>query len=369
VKLDVIRVMDDEGRVIHPEREPKLSGDELRKLFRTIVLIRIVDERMLRLQRQGRLGFYLSSIGEEATHIGAAHALRPGDWLYPAYREVGAAFFRGYDLRTFMCQLFGNAEDPVKGRQMPVHHSIRRLNFVSISSPVGTQIPHAMGTAWAAKLQGKDDVALAFFGEGGTSTPIFHTSLNMAAVFKAPAIFLCRNNGWAISVPRSVQTAAPTFAQKAIAYGMPGVLVDGNDILAVIHAVGEAAARGRRGEGPTLIEARTYRRGAHSSSDDPSVYREPAEPKEWERRDPLDRLRKYMLARGEVSAEIEAAMRTEINAQINDALAYAERQAPKPPLHTMFEDVTAHMDWRLREEAAELAAEIEKHGPKPPPHG
>jgi len=250
-----------------------------------------------------------------------------------------------------------------------VHHSIRRLNFVSISSPVATQIPHAVGTAWAAKLSGKDDVALAFFGEGGTSTPIFHTSLNMAAVFKTPAILMCRNNGWAISVPRSVQTAAPTFAQKAIAYGMPGVLVDGNDILAVIHAVAEAAARGRRGDGPTLIEARTYRRGAHSSSDDPSVYREPAEPKEWERRDPLDRLRKYMLARSEVTAELEAEMRAEINVQISDALAYAERVPAKPPLHTMFEDVTAHMDWRLREEAAELDAEIAKHGPKPPPHG
>jgi pyruvate dehydrogenase E1 component alpha subunit len=369
VKLDVIRVMDDEGRVIHPEYEPKLSGDELRKIFRTIVLIRILDERMLRLQRQGRLGFYLSSIGEEATHIGAAHALRPTDWLYPAYREVGAALFRGYDLRTFMCQMFGNALDPVKGRQMPVHHTVRKLNFVTISSPVATQIPHAVGTAWAAKLSGKDDVALAFFGEGGTSTPIFHSSLNLAAVVKSPAILMCRNNGWAISVPRSVQTAAATFAQKAVAYGMPGVLVDGNDVLAIIHAVSEAAARGRRGDGPTLIEARTYRRGAHSSSDDPSVYREPAEPKEWERRDPLDRLRKYMLARNQVTAELEQQMRDEINEQITDALAFAERQTPKPPLHTMFEDVTALPNWRLVEEAAELDAEIAKHGPKAPAHG
>ena len=369
MKLEVIRVMDDEGRVIHPEREPKLTGDELRHMFRSILLVRILDERMLRLQRQGRLGFYLSSIGEEATHIGAAQALRPTDWLYPAYREIGAALFRGYDLKTFMCQMFGNAEDPVKGRQMPVHHTVRKLNFVTISSPVATQIPHAVGTAWAAKLQGKDDVACAFFGEGGTSTPIFHTSLNMAAVFKVPAILMCRNNGWAISVPRSVQTAAPTFAQKAVAYGMPGVLVDGNDILAVIHVVAEAAARGRRGDGPTFIEARTYRRGAHSSSDDPSVYREPAEPKEWEKRDPLDRLRKYMLARNEITAEIEQHMRGEITQQITEALAYAERQPPKPPLHSMFEDVTAHMDWRLREEQAELDAEIAKHGPKVPPHG
>ena len=361
MKLEVIRVMDDEGRVVHPEREPRLPGDELRKLFRTILLVRLLDERMLRLQRQGRLGFYLSSIGEEATHIGAASALRPGDWLYPAYREVGAALYRGYPLRTFVNQLFGNAEDPVKGRQMPVHHSIRKLNFVSISSPVATQIPHAVGTAWAAKLQGKDDVAVAFFGEGGTSTPIFHTSCNIAAVFKTPSILICRNNGWAISVPRSVQTAAPTFAQKAIAYGMPGILVDGNDILAMIHVVGEAAARGRRGDGPTLIEARTYRRGAHSSSDDPSVYRDPGEPKEWERRDPFDRLRKYMLAKQEIDAKAEADMRGEILDEIADALRYAETRDPKPPLASMFEDVYADVPWHLREQSAELAASVAKH--------
>ena len=149
MKLEVIRVIDDDGKVIHPEREPALSGDDLRKLFRTILTVRILYERMLRLQRQGRMGFYLSSLGEEATHIGAAHALRPGDWLYTAYREAGAALYRGYPLRTFMCQLFGNAEDPVKGRQMPVHHSVRAINFVSVSSPVGSHIPNAVGTAWA----------------------------------------------------------------------------------------------------------------------------------------------------------------------------------------------------------------------------
>lgn len=364
MKLEVIRVLDDDGRVVHADRDPGLSGDELRKVFRTILLMRVLDERMLRLQRQGRLGFYMTAIGEEAAIVGAAHALRPGDWLYPAYREAGAALYRGYPLKTFICQLFGNEEDPVRGRQMPIHHTVRRLNFVSISSPVATQIPHAVGTAWAAKLQGKDDVALAFFGEGGTSTPIFHTSCNFAAVYKAPAILLCRNNGWAISVPRSVQTAAPTFAQKAVAYGMPGVLVDGNDILAVIHVVREAAARGRSGEGPTLIEARTYRRGAHSSSDDPSVYRDPAEPKEWERHDPFDRLRKYMLARGEISPEAEAAMRDEINQEITEALAYAESRPPKPPLRSMFEDVYADVPWHLAEQAEALEAEIALHGPK-----
>jgi pyruvate dehydrogenase E1 component alpha subunit len=369
VKLEVIRVIDDDGRVVHPERDPGLSGDELRRLFRTIVLVRILDERMLRLQRQGRMGFYLSSLGEEATHIGAAHALRDADWLFPAYREAGAALYRGYELRAFMCQLFGNADDPVKGRQMPVHHSVRRINFVSVSSPVGSHIPHAVGAAWAAKLQKRDDVTVAFFGDGATSTPTFHVSANFAAVFKAPVLLLCRNNGWAISVPRSIQTASATFAQKAIAYGMPGVLVDGNDILAMIHVVREAAARGRRGEGPTLIEALTYRRGAHSSSDDPSVYRDPSEPAEWERKDPLDRLRKYMQARGELGDELEAQVRQEANEQINDALAFAESRAPKPPLGSMFEDVFREPTPRLIEQREFLEAEIARHGPKAPPHG
>ena len=364
MNIEVIRVIDDEGVVIHPQREPRLSGDEHRKILRALIRIRLVDERMLKLQRQGRLGFYVSSTGEEATHIGAAAALRVSDWFYSAYREVGAALYRGYSLRTFMCQLFGNAEDPVKGRQMPVHHSVKALNFVTVASPVATQIPHAVGTAWAAKLQKKDDVAVAFFGDGGTSTPIFHTSCVFAGVFKVPAIIVCRNNGWAISVPRSVQTVTPTFAQKAIAYGLPGVLADGNDVLAMIHVVGEAAARGRRGEGATFIEARTYRRGAHSSSDDPSVYRDAGEPKEWEGRDPIDRYRKYLLRKGEVTAEVEAKWRDEINDEITDAIRYAESVAPKPPLRTMFEDVYAEVPWHLDEQYRELDAHLRTNGPK-----
>jgi 2-oxoisovalerate dehydrogenase E1 component alpha subunit len=369
MKLEVIRVMDDEGRVVHPEREPKLSGDELRRLFRAMTLQRILDDRMMLMQRVGRIAFYLSCIGEEAVPYGAAHALRDSDWILTAYRETGAALYRGYPLRTFMCQMFGNAEDPVRGRQMPVHHTARKWNFVSISSPVGSQIPHAVGAAWAAKLQKKDDVAVGFFGEGATSTPTFHVSANFAAVFKIPVILICRNNGWAISVPRSVQTASPTFAQKAVAYGLPGVLVDGNDVLAMIHAVREAAARARRGEGATFIEARTYRRGAHSTSDNPAYYRDPSEPAEWESRDPIERLRAYMKARGELPADFEAKVQAEATREIRDAIADAERVPAKPPLASLFEDVYADVPWHLREQQAELEAEIRKYGEKKPPHG
>ena len=249
---------------------------------------------------------------------------------------------------------------------MPVHHSVRHLNFVTVSSPVATQIPHAVGTAWAAKIQRKDDVAVAFFGDGATSTPIFHSSCLFAGVFKVPAILVCRNNGWAISVPRSVQTITPTFAQKAIAYGLPGILVDGNDVLAMIHTVAEAAARGRRGEGATLIEARTYRRGAHSSSDDPSVYRDPGEPQEWEARDPIERYRKYLTHKGELTAEVEASWRDEITEEITDAIRYAESVAPKPPLRTMFEDVYAEVPWHLEEQFQYLEEHLRRHPAKPP---
>jgi TPP-dependent pyruvate/acetoin dehydrogenase alpha subunit len=187
-------------------------------------------------------------------------------------------------------------------------------------------------------------------------------------VFKIPVILICRNNGWAISVPRSVQTASPTFAQKAIAYGMPGVLVDGNDILAMIHVVGEAAARARRGEGATLIEARTYRRGAHSTSDNPDYYRDQTEPREWESRDPLERLRAYMQARGELPAGYEAKTKAEVVREIREAIAAAERSPAKPPLASLFEDVYADIPWHLREQQALLEAEIRKHGDKKPPH-
>jgi pyruvate dehydrogenase E1 component alpha subunit len=356
VKIELQRVLDDEGQVIHPEREPVIAPADLRHMHETMLMVRFLDERLLRLQRQGRIGFYLTATGEEATHVGPAWALRPGDWIYSSYREIGAAFYRGYPLRTFLCQLFGNQEDPVKGRQMPVHHTARAQNFVSISSPVGTQIPHAVGTAMAARISGKDDVALTYFGDGATSTGAFHVSCNFAAVRKAPCIFLCRNNGWAISSPKSVQTTTPTFAQKAIAYGMPGMLVDGNDVLALAAVTADAVARGRRGEGPTLIEARTYRRGAHSSSDDPSVYRDPGEPREWEPHDPIARFRRYLVNKKVWSDDDDVQFRARIESEFTRLLTEVEPLGP-PAQATMFEDVFGDQPWHLREQAAELAAQ------------
>ncbi len=345
---DFRRVLDDEGNVIKGTKVPEIPEEDLLRLFDCMMQVRILDDRMMRLQRQGRLGFYMKSIGEEASHF-AVYALRQSDWLFPSYREQGSWFWRGYTLEQFINQLFGNERDPVKGRQMPVHHSANWLNTVSISSPVGTQIPQAVGTAHAAKIAGTDDVAMTYFGEGTSSTGEFHVGMNFAGVYKAPVVFVCRNNGYAISVPRERQTAAKTFASKAVGYGMPGVRVDGNDILAVIQVANEAVARARAGEGPTLIEALTYRRQGHSSSDDPSVYRDPNEPAEWEARDPVNRFRAYMKAQGLWSEKLESDISEKHNDEITRLLAEVDKLAP-PPLDSMFDDVYEEMPWNLVEQ-------------------
>lgn len=358
-------ILDYEGNIrpeVDPQLVPRLSDADCLRLYRELLKVRLVDERFLKLQRQGRLGFYMQSIGEEATHLGVAFALRNSDWVYPSYREPGVAFYRGYTLRDFTNQLFGNAEDPVKGRQMPVHHTFRAGNFVSISSPVGTQIPQAVGTARAAQIMKRDDVVAVYFGEGTASPGDFHVGLNFAGVWKAPVLFICRNNGWAISTPSSQQTAARSVAHKALGYGFPGVRVDGNDLLAMIAVTQLSAARGRAGEGPTLIEAVTYRRAAHSSSDDPSVYKTPKdleETREWEKRDPLQRFQRYMQKRGVITDPetdpITAQYREELGTEIQAALAHAESMGP-PPLISLIEDVYAQPTPQLREQLAELLA-------------
>jgi len=345
---DLRRVLDDEGNLVAGAQAPVFPDAELRAMYRTMLLVRLIDERMLRLQRQGRLGFYMTSTGEEATHMAVA-TLRPDDWIYPSYREPGAAFFRGYTLKEYISQLYGNAEDPVKGRQMPVHHAVRRINYMSISSPVGTQIPQAAGTAQAAKISGRQDLTIVYFGEGATSTGEFHVGMNFAGVWKSPCIFFCRNNGWAISTPGAKQTAARSIAIKALAYGMPGIRIDGNDVLAVLQATAEAAARARAGDGPTLIEALTYRRGAHSSSDDPSVYRDPNEPKQWEASDPIERFRRYLAKKNVWTEAWDAEVRAELENEIVTAHD-ASQGLPAPPVETLFDDVYEELPWNLREQ-------------------
>jgi pyruvate dehydrogenase E1 component alpha subunit len=314
-----------------------------------MVLERILDNRMLALQRQGRIGFYGPSVGQEAAILGAAMAMDGDDWIVPQYREPGAALIRGMPLKDLICQLIGNSEDPVKGHQMPCHYAYRKGNYLSISSPVGTQLPHAVGIAWAMKLRGDRKAVLVFFGDGGTSTADFHAAMNFAGVFRTPCVFLCNNNQWAISLPVEKQTASATLAEKARAYGLDGVRVDGMDALAVYRATRRANARARQGEGPTMIEALTYRVGPHSSSDDPSRYRDEAQVAAWRARDPILRFRKYLQAAGWWDDGREARLEQEIGDEITHAIQEAER-APPPPLETLFADVYEDPPTALREQ-------------------
>jgi 2-oxoisovalerate dehydrogenase E1 component alpha subunit len=348
----LVRYLRPDGALV-PGRRAPLSDEEAARLYQAMLRNRLLDERMVMLQRQGRIGFFIGSTGEEAAIIGAAGALRPTDWLFPCYRENGAYLLRGMPLQRFIDNLFGNANDPVMGRQMPNHVSWRQANVTSVSSPIGTQIPQAVGAGLAAKLSGRDDVMLTFFGEGATSSNDFHTGMNFAGVWKAPVVFLCRNNQWAISVPREKQCAAATFADKAAGYGMPGVRVDGNDLFAMYATMQGALARARRGEGPTFIEAVTYRITGHSTSDDPKVYRKDAEVEPWRAKDPLVRLRKYLFARGAWSDARDEQTRLRMDEECRAAIAAAEA-APLPAVPTMFSDVYAELPWHLREQQAEV---------------
>jgi 2-oxoisovalerate dehydrogenase E1 component alpha subunit len=331
-----------------------LSDADLVALYRWMVLNRQLDERMVAMQRQGRIGFYIGSFGEEATVLGAARAMAPSDWIFPAYREHGAALLRGFPLTTFVCDLFGNAGDAMLGHQMPCHEAWPPARFASISSPIGTQIPQAVGAAWAARLKGDDMVSLVYFGEGATSSNDFHTGLNFAGVHDVPVVFLCRNNGWAISVPRERQTASATIAQKAVAYGIVGERVDGNDLLAVYEATARARRRAAEGKGPTLLECVTYRMEGHSTSDDPRAYR-PAELVEpWRKKDPILRMRAFLGRRGLLAEEADAKLLAEVRETIQRAIKEAEAYPPKPPIETLFEGVYAQPLRQQREQLDEL---------------
>ncbi len=357
----IIRVLNRRAEAVGPWAG-LLSDGQLLEGLRDMLVLRAFDARMLMAQRQGKTSFYMQHMGEEAVSCAFRKAQRKGDMNFPTYRQTGLLIAGGYPVFDLMCQIYSNERDPLKGRQMPVHHSANWLNLVSISSPVGTQIPQAVGSAYAAKLLGKDDVSMVYFGEGTSSTGEFHVGMNFAGVWKAPCVFICRNNGWAISVPREKQTAAKTFASKAVGYGMPGIRVDGNDILAMLQVAGEAIDRARAGDGPTMIEALTYRVQGHSSSDDPSVYRDPKEPELWERRDPLNRLRNYLRHRTLWDESWERELTERYNQEITDALAAADKLGA-PPLESMFEDVYEDMPWHLQEQKAWLLAQARTRSP------
>jgi pyruvate dehydrogenase E1 component alpha subunit len=350
--LGLLRVIRDDGRT-DPQTDPFLASDAMLRMYREMRRVRLVDERMVLLQRQGRIGFYGSSTGQEAPPIAAAFASEPGDWIFPALRESSIMLVRGFPLTRYLAQIYGNSLDALKGRQMPSHMSGREVNQVSWSSCIGSQLPQAVGAAWAAKMKRDHAISIAFMGDGATSQPDFHHALNFAAVFKLPCVLVCQNNHWSISVPSSRQTASQTFAVKAKAYGLPGVRVDGNDVLAVYRVLSEAVIAARAGAGPTFVECVTYRMGAHSTSDDPTRYRSDEEVRDWARKDPIDRLRSHLVYLGLLEEELDRRITREIDAEIGAAIAEVERHGA-PGRETLFEDVYGELPWHLDEQRREL---------------
>jgi pyruvate dehydrogenase E1 component alpha subunit len=319
--VEWLQILDEDGNC-DEELRPSLDNEQVKKLYEWMVLARTFDDKAFKLQREGRLGTYASILGQEAAQIGSAYALRPTDWMFPAFREPGASFVRGLPMRMILQYWAGDE----RGSQIP-----EGLNDFPITIPVATQVPIAVGVALAAKAKGDAIAALAFMGDGATSKGDFHEGLNFAGVFSAPVVFVCQNNQWAISVPLRRQTAAKTLAQKAVAYGFPGVQVDGNDVFAVYRATHEALDRARAGMGPTLIECLTYRLGDHTTADDASRYRSGEEVERWKKKDPIDRLRKYMEKGGLWDRSRDQALRSEAKEKVESAVHEVESfPAPDP---------------------------------------
>jgi pyruvate dehydrogenase E1 component alpha subunit len=341
--VEYLSILDSDGN-LDTALEPDLGGDELKRMYRAMLLGRRLDERMVRLQRQGRIGTFAPIKGQEAAQIGSVVTLAKTDWMVPSFRETAAMLWRGWPLEKLLLFFAGYLEG---GQPGPEQHDL------PITIPVATQLPHAVGLAYAAQYRGDEAVVMVYFGDGATSEGDFHEAMNFAGVWHLPIVFVCQNNQWAISVPFKKQTHARTIAQKALAYGLPGLQVDGNDVLAVHAACREAVDRAREGDGPTLIECVTYRLGVHTTADDPTKYRSDEEVKEWERKDPLTRFSAYL----DKKNLLEAGLEEQVDAEIAQAVATFEAAGPADPL-TIFDHVYADLPEHLRREREELAERL-----------
>jgi pyruvate dehydrogenase E1 component alpha subunit len=345
-------------RILHPDGrcdeklKPDLSDETVQNLYREMVFIRQADQRALSLQRQGRLGTYAPCQGQEAAQVGSAYALGEDDWIFPSFREMGACYMKGLPLKDIFVYWMGDE----RGQKVP-----EGVNVFPISVPVGSHPLHAVGVAWAARLQGEKICTMAYFGDGATSEGDFHEAMNFAGVFQAPTIFFCQNNQYAISVPRKMQTAAKTLAQKAVAYGFTGVQVDGNDLFAVYAATKEAREKAVSGGGPTMIEAVTYRFGPHTTADDPTKYRKDEELEEWKPLDPLLRLQRYLKGKKLWSEDWEAKIKEEAEKSISEVIQEAEGTAePKP--EEFFQYAFTEMTPNLKEQMNDFMAFLGEKG-------
>ena len=332
-------VRDENGKLDSKLGKDLLSDEQVQQSYEHMTVCRQYDEVAFKLQRSGRMGTFPQNKGQEAAAIGSALAARKGqDWLVPAYRENAALFMHGLPMHSVLTYWMGDE----RGSQIP-----EGVKITPLSVPIGTHMLHATGIAWAAKMRKEDSVTLTYFGDGATSEGDFHEAANFAGVVQAPCIFICQNNSWAISVPREKQTASETFAQKALAYGIPTIQVDGNDLFAMYLATKEAHDRARKGEGPTFIEAVTYRLADHTTADDASRYRDTSELDAWKAKDPLIRLRKYLENKGLWDDEKQEALDAKAKAIVQEVVKTAE-EMPKPDVNDIFDYTFAEIPESLR---------------------
>jgi len=347
--IDVIRVLDEQGRVVD-DRVPELGDEELLRVHRAMVLTRVLDQRMLAMQRQGEMGTFAPGLGQEATQIGQVYPLGPRDWFSPSYRSFGAQLWRGWTIEGLLLLWFGFFE----GFEIP-----EGVNDLPFSIVIGSHVPVATGLAMAARQRGDDSVVVVNFGDGASSQGAVSEAMNFAAVSRAPIVFVCENNGWAISVPAASQAAVTELARRGPAFGMPGVRVDGNDVLAMIRAQDEAVARARAGDGPTFIEAVTYRMSYHTTADDPKVYRDEADVEVWNARCPIRRFEAHLAGRGLLDDDAIERVRDECNEAVLAARArFRERCVADP--REVFDFMYEHLPPELAEQKDEYLKRLER---------
>ncbi|KAH7671045.1 2-oxoisovalerate dehydrogenase E1 component alpha subunit protein [Dioscorea alata] len=360
-RISCYRVLDDYGHIISGSSFQQINKEVALKIYQDMVTLQTMDIIFYEAQRQGRISFYLTSIGEEAINIASAAALTMDDIVLPQYREPGVLLWRGFTLQEFANHNFGNKSDYGKGRQMPIHYGCKRLNYFTISSPISTQLPQAVGVAYSLKMDRKNACAITYFGDGATSEGDFHAALNFAAVLEVPIIFFCRNNGWAISTPTTEQFRSDGAVIKGQAYGIRSIRVDGNDALAVYSAVRAAREMVISECQPVFVEALTYRVGHHSTSDDSTKYRPLDEIEHWRTaRDPVSRYRKWIERNGWWNDEVEDNLRSNVKKELLKAIQIAER-LEKPAINELFTDVYDEAPSNLHEQEKSLREMIKKH--------
>ena len=341
-------ILDLNGNIVKEEDKPEFTNEELLYLYKTMLFSRTIDDKALSYQRQGRMLTYAPNTGQEATQIGSAYAMEEEDFLVSAFRELGAWLIKGVPLKQIYLYWYGNEW----GSYMP-----EGVRVLPVSVPISSQLQHATGIGMANNIKGEKNAVVAYVGDGGTSHGDFHEALNFAAVFKAPVVFVIQNNQYAISVPRKKQTASTNLAQKAIAYGIPGILVDGNDVFAMYSATKEAIDRAKRGEGPTLIEAFTYRLGAHTTSDDPTKYRDNAEVEEWKLKDPILRFKTHLEKKGILTQEWEEKTKKDLELEVMSTFESIENKSDteiEDIFKYHYESMTPQLEEQLREYKAYL---------------